>query len=130
MSYEDLLKRGREKTKKGSEERRFKIPEVKKFYEGNKTILKNLGKIAKKISRNKKHLLKFFLGKLATNGELKGDRAVFTGRFSQAKLQGALEDYFNKYVRCPKCGKPDTELKKDGYTLMKCMACGAESPIC
>lgn len=131
MNYENLLKRGEEKMEKKSiAEDRFKIPEIKKFYEGNKTVIENFGKIADKLSREKDSILKFFLKKLATNGEVKGQRAVFTGRFNQEKLEETLKGYVNKYVICPNCGKPDTKLLKKGcHTFMKCMACGAENLV-
>lgn len=131
MGYEDLLERGEKNTEnKALAEGRFVVPSIKKFYEGKKTVLKNLGKIANKLSRKKGHLLKFFTRKLATNGELEGQRAVFTGRFSQKKLEETLDEYIEEYVICPKCGKPDTKLVEKGcHVLMKCMACGAETTV-
>lgn len=128
-----MLKRGESEMKKEDlGQGRFNVPDIEKFYEGNKTIIKNFKKIAKYLDRSPKQLFKFYLNKLATNGELRNNckRAEFTGRFSISKLNEALEEYVDKYVRCPECGKPDTDIiKKEGHSFMKCMACGAESPI-
>ena len=41
-----------------------------------------------------------------------------------------IEKYVKNYVICPVCGKPDTKLiKVDRVLVMKCMACGAVSPV-
>jgi translation initiation factor 2 subunit 2 len=34
------------------------------------------------------------------------------------------------FVLCPQCGKPDTDLLKEGeYTVLKCSACGNRNNV-
>lgn len=130
-SYEKLLDRAYEQVKviEGSGER-FEIPKIEGFFEGKKTILTNFSQIASHIRREEEHFLRYLLKELAVKGYIDKDRVIITGKASSKKIQPKIEQYVNEFVICKECGKPDTELTKDGKTLMlHCLACGAKHPV-
>ena len=129
--YDDLLKRAvSELPKEGTFKERFQMPKGIIFYEGNTTILKNLGEIADKLNRESDQLFTYLLKELGTAGEIDGERAVFQGRIPENRAQERLKRYITRYVLCRECERPDTKLEKKIRTLvMKCEACGAKSSI-
>jgi len=129
--YDDLLDRAREKLPEEiSHHERFQIPDVDAMVEGNTTILRNFNDIVDKINRDPEKVLKYLLRELGTAGERENERVVFKGKISPKKIENKLEDYVEKYVLCPECGRPDTRLVKEGrVTIMRCDACGAHGPI-
>jgi len=109
---------------------RFQMPKGNIFYEGNTTILKNLGEIADKLNRNIEQIFSYLLKEIGTAGEIDGERAIFQGKIPESKLQDRIERYVKRYVLCRECGRPDTKLIKKNRTLMlKCEACGAIHPV-
>jgi len=130
-NYDDLLETAREKIPDEiSEHERFEIPDLDILQEGNTTIFKNFTDIADQINRSPEKFLKFLLGELGTAGERENGRVVFKGKINSSKIKSKIEDYVEKYVLCPECGKPDTRLvKEDRIDIIKCDACGAHGPI-
>lgn len=110
---------------------RFKIPDVKRVVQGNKTIVKNFGKICSVINRDAKKVFKFFLSSLATAGELKKKGvAEFVGKFSTRRLQSLMNRFLKEFVYCQECGKPETKLvREDRINFIKCGVCGAKYPV-
>lgn len=131
MDYEEMLEKGREEVpEEVTSGERFEIPEVETQKEGSKTIIRNFGALADKFNRDRKHLSKFLLGELGTAGHVEGSELVLKGSFRRGKIDRKLEDYAERYVTCPECGRPDTKLGKEkGVELMKCEACGARTPL-
>lgn len=129
--YDNLLNRARDKLPEEiSHHERFQIPDVDAMVEGNTTILRNFNEIVDKINRDAEKVLKYLLRELGTAGERENERVVFKGKISPKKIENKLEDYVEKYVLCPECGRPDTRLVKEGrVTIMRCDACGAHGPI-
>jgi len=112
------------------EKKRFEIPKAQTVIEGNKTILKNAKEIADKLNRDLKHILKFIGKDMGAAWRIDGNRAIFVGKFSSFTINQKIERYVKYYVLCPVCKKPDTKLVKiDRITVLKCMACGAISPV-
>lgn len=130
-TYDEMLKSSMEKLpRKTAEKKRFEIPQVVSFVQGNKTIIKNFGEILSALRRDKRHLSKFLFKQLATPGNVEGDTLVLQRKVHHAMLEKKLEDYIKEYVFCKVCGEPDTVLtKEDRITFMKCEACGARSPV-
>jgi len=113
-SYEKMLKSAMEKLpKKAAEEKRFEIPEVSSFIQGNKTIIKNFSELASALRRDKRHLSKFLFKQLATPGSMEGDSLILQRKVQYSMLQKKIEDY----------------VKEDRITFMKCEACGARSAV-
>ena len=130
-TYEELLNDAYKKIKapEGNGER-FEIPKIEGHFEGKKTILTNFLHIASHIRRNPEHFQKFLLKELAVSGQLEGDRLILNMKVPSAKINQKIEDYVREFVLCKECGKPDTELIKDGrLTFIRCLACGAKRSV-
>ena len=131
FDYEKLLETAYDslpETMKSDE--RFEVPKVDVINEGKMTIIRNFSEVCEKIRREPKDLLKYFLRELGTAGEIDGRRAVFKSKLGEHQIQNRLNSYVETYVICSECGRPDTELIREGRVLMlKCEACGAKRPV-
>ncbi len=129
MEYKELLGRARKNMPEVVFEReRFEIPKIKGHIEGNKTIISNFQQIANTFRRQPDHLLKYILRELATPGEInKFGLLVFGSKISASRVNEKIKQYAIEFVLCSDCGKPDTEIKKEGdFSYLKCTACGAK----
>ena len=130
-SYEELLKRGLKKVP--ARERsgdRFEMPGFRVQRSGSRSLLVNFHEVAGTLRREPKHLMKFILKELATSGEAKGTGLEVQGVFTTEAVGKKLEKYVDLYVKCPECGKHDTELVKErGFFFIKCEVCGAREPV-
>ncbi len=129
--YLSLLKKARANLPQnvGNKER-WKLPTPEIIPEGRMTLLRNFKEMLTATRRDQAHLEKFLLSQIGTAGAVDGDRLVFTGKVSNAKIQAALDDYVETYVRCSECGAPDTHIEKDSrVAILRCEACGAHTPI-
>jgi len=131
MNYADLLSRAREKMPKQVFDRdRFEIPKIRGHMQGSKTVLSNFVQIANQLRREPEHMLKFVLRELASPGERKGPNVAIGAKISASRVNEKIRQYANEFVLCPQCGKPDTDLLKEGeYTIMKCSACGSRTHV-
>ncbi len=129
--YEKLLERGLKKVPdKQKAADRFVMPTSRIQKSGSRSIITNFQEIAGALRREPKHLMKFLLKELATSGELKGPALEVQGGFSADIVNKKLDKYVVSYVRCPECGKHDTNLVKEkGTLLIKCEVCGAREPV-
>jgi len=130
--YEKLLNEAYSKVKTintGTGDR-FEIPKAEGRFEGKKTIITNFTQIASYLRRPIEHFQKFILKELATSGTKEGDRFILNQKFPSDKLNIKIEQYAKAFVICKECGKPDTEIRKDGRMhFLHCLACGAKQPI-
>ncbi len=131
MDYDEMLAKAREGIPEDvGSGKRFEIPEVETRKEGSKTVIQNLGAIADKFNRSKKHLSKFLLGELGTAGHVDGSDLVLNGSFRRGTVNEKVQAYAEQYVMCSECRRPDTKLQKEkGVELLKCEACGARTPL-
>ena len=108
---------------------RFEIPKVLGHIQGNRTIVSNFLQIASSLRREVDHLLKYVLKELATPGEIKKSGALILGtKVPASRINDKIRQYANEFVLCFECGKPDTQIIKEGkLTYMKCTACGAKN---
>lgn len=108
---------------------RFEIPDVKGRLIKSRTMISNFGDIAKHFSRDPNHMYKFFLGDVGVRGDLnsRGEVTLFS-RFQPAMLNKSVKKYFQKFVECPNCHRPDTVLEQ-GATIIRCNACGYQETI-
>jgi len=130
-SYNQLLEEAYKKIKPvtGKSER-FEIPKIEGHLEGTKTILTNLPQIASYIRRNINHFLKFLLKELASAGKIEGSRVILQTKVSSGKINEKIQEYVQDFVICKECGKPDTELIKQGqFMFVHCLACGAKHSV-
>jgi translation initiation factor 2 subunit 2 len=130
-SYEKLLGRGLARVpKKETTGDRFEMPRFGVQRSGSRSLIVNFQEVAGTLRREPKHLMKFVLKELATSGELKGSGLEVQGAFTTEVVNKKLEKYVDSYVKCPECGKHDTQLVKErGFFFIKCEVCGAKEPI-
>src|SRR3989344_1347632 len=128
--YEEMLEQGiKNLPARSIKKERFEVPKVQGHIEGNKTIVTNFFQIAAQLRRNPDHLLKFLQREMATPGIIKDDRLILGRKIGSAQINEKIERYSKIFVICKECGKPDTQLIKEGVVLMiKCMVCGARHP--
>lgn len=110
---------------------RFEIPKVRGHIQGNRTVISNIGQIAMDLRRDTNHLVKFLLKELATPGKLSGSGSLIIGaKVAASRINDKIKQYTDDYVVCAECGKPDTELLKEGgLTYKRCLACGAKKHV-
>ena len=108
---------------------RFEIPKVLGHMQGNRTIISNFLQIASALRRDVEHLLKYVLKELATPGEIKKSGALILGtKVPASRINDKIRHYANEFVLCIECGKPDTQIVREGeLNYMKCTACGAKN---
>ena len=131
MDYEEMLDRAMEmKPEAVASDDRFEIPEADILMLGSKTMIRNFSEICKTIRRDPKHFMKYLSKELAAPAALDGSRLVINSKVLPALLKKKIESYYNEYLYCPQCGKPDTVLVKEGsYMFLKCEACGSKKPV-
>ena len=129
--YEALLKKAKcNLPEHVSDGERFQMPEPDLFIEGKTTVFRNFGEYADAFRREPEAILAYLLRELGTAGNLDGKRAVFKSRLVNEQVKSRLKAYFNTFVVCSECGKPDSRLVKDGRVLiLECEACGAHRPV-
>jgi len=127
MDYKELLQRAKANAPAGLQEKeRFEIPKVLGHVEGNKIIITNFQVIATTLRREEEHLLKYLLRELAAPGYVRNGRLVLGTKIGASKVNQKVKEYADEFVFCHECGKPDTDIKREGqlHTLV-CSACGA-----
>lgn len=130
--YARLLKRAREQMPASVlEKERFEIPKVRGHLEGNKTVISNFQQIAAALRRPQEHLLKYILKELATPGDVTRAGLLILGtKIGASRINEKIKEYAHEFVLCPDCGKPDTEIKKEGeFHFLRCTACGAKHAV-
>lgn len=128
--YENLLSEAYTKIKPTEFCDRFEIKKVQGMHEGNKTVVTNFSQVASCLRREPEHISRFLFKELASPGDIDGDRLILTRKLNSAQINEKIEKYVEKFVKCSKCGKPDTEIIEEGVkTFLKCMACGTKKEI-
>ncbi|MGC8675977.1 MAG: translation initiation factor IF-2 subunit beta [Candidatus Micrarchaeia archaeon] len=109
----------------------FAIPSVDSMVQGTKTIIRNFSQIAS-IARRKPELIeRFFVKELGTPASIDGQTLVINAKFQPNVLNDKLKKYFETYVICKECHKPDTHIESTerGYEVIVCEACGARYTV-
>jgi len=116
--------------KKAASRERFEMTEPSSRIFGPKTIIFNFNDICSNMNRDPRQVLKFLSKEMATAASTDGGRAIFQGKFNNNSITQLLNVYCNKYVVCPICKRPDTNIEKeDRFLFLICEACGAKSSI-
>lgn len=131
MDYETLLDEAYAKIPKDTQTAdRFQVPKVLGHIQGNKTIISNFHQIAGVLARKPEPVMKYVLKALAAPGELSKTALIIGTKISATRINEKVEDYVKKFVLCPVCKRPDTNLSKDaGIIFMTCSACGSRQAI-
>ncbi len=109
----------------------FVVPTVDSLIQGSKTLIRNFSQIAG-IARRKPELIAHFLVKeLGTPASFDGQALVLSARFQPNVLNDKIRKYFETYVICKECHKPDTHIEETehGYEVIVCEACGARYTV-
>ncbi len=131
--YLEMLSRARKNLPKviiGGE--RFHPPEPRVVIEGGQTHITNFREVGEMLNRDLKLLATFLSKKLGAPYMItdREKKLVLTGKIRPELIRFRLEAFVNTYVICPVCKRPDTVLIKQKRNLiLKCNACGAESPV-
>lgn len=130
MNYEELLDQAYEQVKPCEECERYEIKQPEILIEGNKTIITNFTQVISSLRRNPEHIQKFLLKELAAKGEINGERLILTRKIPEQSIFEKIKKYLTKFVICPVCKKPDTELiEESGHKYIRCLACGNKQRI-
>lgn len=117
---------------------RYKMPRILAKVEGKgngiKTVIVNMLEVAKAISRPATYPTKYFGCELGaqTQFDFKNDRYIVNGSHDAAKLQDLLDGFIRRFVLCPECDNPETDLlvsAKKGTISQGCKACGFHGPV-
>ena len=128
MNYEDMLKKAVQNLPAKTESR-FEVPTAIVQTSKKQTIIKNFLEIAKTLRREPGSIAKYLFKELAVPGTIKGTELVLQSKVMSTLVNQRIREYVKDFVICKECGKPDTALQKvDGYTFIKCEACGAKRP--
>lgn len=112
---------------------RYKMPRISAKVEGKgngiKTVIVNMVEVAKAIGRPATYPTKYFGCELGaqTQFDFKNERFIVNGSHEAVKLQDLLDGFIRKYVLCPECDNPETDLvisAKKGTISQRCKACG------
>lgn|GEM_PF-251463 len=129
--YKALLQRLKNNLpKKAAKGDWFEVPHAKISVVRRKTVVENFKDIAELFQRDPQQLYLYLTKKLGAAGTIEGDKLVLNNLVSQEQVDALINKYYQDYVRCPVCGRPDTVLEKRGRLFfIKCLACGAETPV-
>lgn len=112
---------------------RYKMPRICAKVEGKgngiKTVIVNMPEVAKALGRPATYPTKYFGCELGaqTQFDYKNERFIVNGSHDSAKLQDLLDGFIRKFVLCPECDNPETELivsTKRNTISQGCKACG------
>ncbi|XP_065060480.1 eukaryotic translation initiation factor 5-like [Rhopilema esculentum] len=112
---------------------RYKMPKLIAKVEGKgngiKTVVVNMVDVAKALNRPPLYPTKYFGCELGANTQFdkKNDRYIVNGSHDADKLQELLDSFIERYVLCPECENPETNLSvkvKSEKISQQCIACG------
>ncbi len=111
----------------GSESSDFVIPKVDSMIQGTKTIVRNISTIADRARRDPKEIARYISRELGVPVSVDEQRMMISGKFQTADLDKRIQRYFEVYVICKECHKPDTKLEGAGRGMfyLVCEACGS-----
>ena len=132
MNYDELLDRAYARLPTLSVEKSdFVVPTADSLIQGSKTMLKNIDQIADKARRSKEDIAKYLTKELAAPISLSGTSLEINAKVNAQSLNQKIKSYFDSYVICKECHKPDTHFvgRERGYVTIVCEACGARYTI-
>ncbi|KGB77414.1 translation initiation factor 5 [Cryptococcus deuterogattii R265] len=117
---------------------RYKMPLLQIKIEGRgngiKTVVPNMEDIARALNRPPTYPTKFFGFELGAQTSMANDRYIVNGAHTADRLRELLDVFIEKFVLCPSCKNPETEIVitgRSGHEDMHrdCKACGRQNPI-
>jgi len=122
--YENLPKKTKENV-------RFELPTFQITNEGGKTIIRNFVQVCDTIRRDKNVVVKYLTKELASPISIDGNRVIVQRKLNGLVINRKLKEFFEKYVVCKECHRPDTKMKDLGHGIRQiiCEACGARYTV-
>lgn len=101
---------------------------------GIKTVIPNMEDIARALARPPTYPTKFFGCELGAQTSFANDRYIVNGSHTADRLRELLDAFIEKFVLCPSCKNPETELVITGKGANEdihrdCKACGKQNGI-
>jgi translation initiation factor 2 subunit 2 len=104
----------------------FVIPKVDAMTQGAKTMIRNMAAIADRARRKPEEIARYLSKELSAPASTEDQRLIISGKFSNDELDRKVSKYFETYVVCKECHKPDTHLENAEHGMyLVCEACGA-----
>ncbi len=131
-NYEQLLDRAFASVPElANENVDFKIPAADSIVQGSKTILRNFSQIADVARRDPAEIAKYISREFAAPASTDDQKLTISAKVQQQVLNDRIKKYFETYVICRECHKPDTHIEEvsRGYVTMVCEACGARYTV-
>lgn len=109
----------------------FKVPEADSIIQGSKTIIRNFAQIADSARRDEGDIAKYLSKELAAPVSVGEQKLTISTKVHAAALNEKVKKYFDTYVICKECHKPDTHIEGSdrGYETLVCEACGARYTV-
>lgn len=117
---------------------RYKMPLLMTKIEGRgngiKTVITNMGDVARALSRPPLYPTKYFGCELGAQSTFNDDteRYIVNGAHDASRVRELLDGFIAKFVLCASCKNPETELvvhAKQGDVIRDCKACGTQSAV-
>lgn len=106
------------------------ITKIESRGNGIKTVIVNMSNVAKDLKVPADYPTKYFSAVLGASNESKDGKFVIKGSFTQAHLEGVLQDFIRKFVLCPKCSLPETDMSVKGdFVHLDCKACSHHAVV-
>jgi Translation initiation factor 2, beta subunit (eIF-2beta)/eIF-5 N-terminal domain len=106
------------------------IPLPKINYVGKWTSIENAGTICDVINRDINLLAEFLQKEFSVASKIEDKKIILQKKIEFDKIKAKIDKFVDIFVRCPICKKLDTRLeKRERVYIIKCLACGAESPV-
>ena len=131
-NYEQLLDRAFSQLPSlATEKSDFKVPEADSIIQGSKTMIRNFSQIADTARREESDIAKYLSKELAAPVSVGDQKLMISAKVQAAVLNDKVKKYFEAYVICKECHKPDTHIEgtERGYETLACEACGARYTV-
>jgi translation initiation factor 2 subunit 2 len=104
----------------------FVIPNADILVQGSKTIIRNLATIADVARRKPEDIARYLSKEFSVPVNIEEQRLVLSSKFTSDDIDKRVKKYFEVYVVCKECHKPDTHLEAAVHGMyLVCDACGA-----
>jgi len=134
-TYEEMLdeayrKLSSMKVLQGSILGSINIPLPKINHIGKWTSIENAGTICDIINRDINLLAEFLRKEFNVASKVEDKKIILQKKIEFEKIKAKIDKFIDIFVRCLICKKLDTKLeKRERVYIIKCLACGAESPV-
>jgi len=132
-SYEDMLEEAYSNLAEKANiitKDRIEIPLPKIDYLKKWTIIENAKEILDILNRDPSIFIKYLQKEYNVSSKMEENKIIIMKKISFESVNEKLSKFIREFVQCPVCKKLDTILvKKERILFIRCLVCGAESPV-